>query len=215
MIAFEQICAAGEEGVGLKAMLEPVAEALGNTPAISRKSYVHPGADRRGQGGAGSGFGLQCPRPTKYLSSAERGLIAFLGRKTSAGKPGAQTMNEQASLDIQAGQLWGETLAWLSSHSLQILLGFAAGAVIVALLLGVKWLGVRICGTDPDHVHWRTVLGRVLAGTRLWFMVALGGAAGGRLCRRARAGRDDDRRSISSSPRRCRSPCGCARSSSA
>ena len=42
MIAFEQICAAGEEGVGLKAMLEPVAEALGNTPAISRKSYVHP-----------------------------------------------------------------------------------------------------------------------------------------------------------------------------
>ena len=41
-IAFEQICAAGEEGVGLKAMLEPVAEALGNTPAISRKSYVHP-----------------------------------------------------------------------------------------------------------------------------------------------------------------------------
>ncbi len=42
VIAFEQICAAGEEGVGLNAMLEPVAEALGNTPAISRKSYVHP-----------------------------------------------------------------------------------------------------------------------------------------------------------------------------
>jgi len=82
-------------------------------------------------------------------------------------------MNEQASLDIQAGQLWGETLAWLSSHSLQIILGFAAGAVIVALLLGLKWLGVRLCGTDPDHVHWRTVLGRVLAGTRLWFMVGL------------------------------------------
>ena len=41
-IAFAQICAAGEEGVGLNALLEPVAEALGNTPAISRKSYVHP-----------------------------------------------------------------------------------------------------------------------------------------------------------------------------
>jgi small-conductance mechanosensitive channel len=82
-------------------------------------------------------------------------------------------MNEQASLDIQAGQLWGETIAWLSSHSLQIILGFAAGAVIVAILLGLKWVGVRLCGTDPDHVHWRTVLGRVLAGTRLWFMVGL------------------------------------------
>src|SRR4029079_9245480 len=84
-------------------------------------------------------------------------------------------MNQQASLDIQTGQLWAETLAWLSSHSLQIILGFAAGALIVLLLLGVKWVGVRICGTDPDHVHWRTVLGRVLAGSRLWIMVAFAG----------------------------------------
>jgi len=92
-------------------------------------------------------------------------------------------MNEHASLDIQTGQLWAETTAWLSSHSLQIILGFAGGAAIVLLLLGVKWVGVRICGTDPDHVHWRTVLGRVLAGTRLWFMIAfaarvVGGYAG-------------------------------------
>jgi small-conductance mechanosensitive channel len=81
-------------------------------------------------------------------------------------------MNEHASLDIQTGQLWAEMIAWLSSHSLQIILGFAAGAVIVLLLLGIKWVGVRICGTDPDHVHWRTVLGRVLAGSRIWFMIA-------------------------------------------
>jgi len=80
VIAFEQICAAGDEGVGLKAMLEPVAEALGNTPAISRKSYVHPALIDAVKAAKG-GFGLQCPRPTKYLSSAERGLIAFLGRK--------------------------------------------------------------------------------------------------------------------------------------
>jgi len=81
-------------------------------------------------------------------------------------------MNEHASIDIQTGQLWAETTAWLAGHSLQIILGFAAGAVIVAVLLGVKWVGVRICGTDPNHVHWRTVLGRMLAGTRLWFMIA-------------------------------------------
>jgi DNA topoisomerase-1 len=79
-IAFEQICAAGEEGIGLNAMLEPVAQALGNTPAISRKSYVHPALIEAVKGGKG-GFGLQCPHPTKYLSGAERGLIAFLGRK--------------------------------------------------------------------------------------------------------------------------------------
>jgi DNA topoisomerase-1 len=77
-IAFEQICGAGEGGIGLNAMLEPVAEALGNTPAISRKSYVHPAlVDAVKQART---LSLQCPRPTKYLSSAERGLIAFLGK---------------------------------------------------------------------------------------------------------------------------------------
>jgi small-conductance mechanosensitive channel len=82
-------------------------------------------------------------------------------------------MNEVASLDLQARTLWADMLAWLSSHTLQILLGIAAGTVIVLVLLGVKWLGVRLCGTDSGAVHWRTVVGRVLARTRLWFMIAL------------------------------------------
>ena len=81
VIAFAQIRTAGEDGIGLNAMLEPVAEALGNTPAISRKSYVHPALidavktakDERLRG-------LICPRATRYLSSAERGLIAFLDK---------------------------------------------------------------------------------------------------------------------------------------
>jgi DNA topoisomerase-1 len=77
-IAFEQICAAGEGGIGLNAMLEPVAEALGNTPAISRKSYVHPALVEAVKDGKGVSLRRQCPRPTKYLSAAERGLIDFL-----------------------------------------------------------------------------------------------------------------------------------------
>ena len=81
VIAFEQICGAGEEGVGLKTMLEPVAEALGNTPAISRKSYVHPAIVDAVKEAPRRRLSLHCPRSTKYLSSAERGLIAFLGRR--------------------------------------------------------------------------------------------------------------------------------------
>lgn len=80
-IAFEQICAADEDGIGLNAMLEPVAEALGNTPTMARKSYVHPAlieAVKRDKGVALRG--LTCPRGTKYLSGAERGLIAFLDK---------------------------------------------------------------------------------------------------------------------------------------
>jgi small-conductance mechanosensitive channel len=82
-------------------------------------------------------------------------------------------MNQSDSLGGQAQRLWADVAAWLSSHSVQILLGLLAGAAIVAVLLGVRWLGARICGTDPTHTHWRSVLGRVLAGTRLWFMIAV------------------------------------------
>jgi DNA topoisomerase-1 len=78
-IAFEQICGAGTEGISLKQLLEPVAKALGNTPAISRKSYVHPALIEAVKDKKNAPIpGLPCPRPTKYLSGAERGLIAFL-----------------------------------------------------------------------------------------------------------------------------------------
>ena len=86
-IAFEQICAAGEEGISLKEMLEPVADALGNTPAISRKSYVHPALiEAVKQNPRDPLGGLQCPRATKYLSSAERGLIEFLENEAAAAE---------------------------------------------------------------------------------------------------------------------------------
>lgn len=78
-IAFEQLCKAGDKGITLKQMVEPVAEALGNTPAISRKSYIHPALIEAVKENARNPLdGLQCPRKTKYLSSAERGLILFL-----------------------------------------------------------------------------------------------------------------------------------------
>ncbi len=82
-------------------------------------------------------------------------------------------MNQSDSLDTQIRTLWADMGAWLSSHSLQIILGFAAGAVIVAAMLGLKWLALRLCRGDRDAAHWRTVFGRVLAQTRLWFMIAV------------------------------------------
>jgi DNA topoisomerase-1 len=57
--------------------MEPVAEALGNTPAISRKSYVHPALIEAAKDAGAIGTG-KLPRPGKYLTAAERGLIEFL-----------------------------------------------------------------------------------------------------------------------------------------
>jgi len=80
-------------------------------------------------------------------------------------------MNEPASLDLQFRTLWADITSWMSSHSLQIILGVAAATLVVAVMLGLKWVGLRICRSDPEHSHWRTVLGRVFASTRLWFMI--------------------------------------------
>jgi DNA topoisomerase-1 len=63
--------------VKLKSVIEPVAEALGNTAAISRKSYVHPALIEAAKD-AGAIGERPLPRASKYLSSAERGLIEFL-----------------------------------------------------------------------------------------------------------------------------------------
>ena len=89
VIALKQLCAAGEGGVSLKQMLEPVAEALGNTPAISRKSYIHPALIQTVKANPHKPLGdLRCPPATEYLSSAERGLILFL--ETAAATDGQE-----------------------------------------------------------------------------------------------------------------------------
>ncbi len=79
VIAFETIRAADPSSLTLKELLVPVAAALGNTPAISRKSYVHPALIAAvNDGGIAQLAATPLPRPTTYLTAAERGLIAFL-----------------------------------------------------------------------------------------------------------------------------------------
>ena len=88
VIAFEQMLTAAEHDkarISLKTVLEPVAEALGNTPAISRKSYVHPKLIEAARDRPRNPLnGVERPRARKWLSSEEVGLLKFLaGRKRS------------------------------------------------------------------------------------------------------------------------------------
>jgi DNA topoisomerase-1 len=95
VIAFDQMLKkADDTRISVKTVVEPVAEALGNTPAISRKSYVHPRLleavkeDPRDPLG-----GLERPRPRKRLSSTEVGLLEYLAqgaRRVRRRKPKPQ-----------------------------------------------------------------------------------------------------------------------------
>jgi DNA topoisomerase-1 len=103
VIAFDEMLTAQEQEkarVSLKTVLEPVAEALGNTPAISRKSYVHPklieAARERPRDPLG---GMERPRARKWLSSAEVGLLDFLaGKKRRARKADAVEQTADAAV---------------------------------------------------------------------------------------------------------------------
>ncbi|MXO66821.1 DNA topoisomerase IB [Altericroceibacterium endophyticum] len=62
----------------IKAMMEQVSARLGNTPAIARKSYVHPAIIAQIDEQVAWRSTLKLPRKTRWLSREERGLIALL-----------------------------------------------------------------------------------------------------------------------------------------
>lgn len=92
LLAFEHILGAVREGrPSLKPMLEAVASALGNTPAISRKSYIHPALIELCRSEKpGDLCTLKLPRATQYLTGRERALIGFLDEIAAAQHSRAQ-----------------------------------------------------------------------------------------------------------------------------
>jgi DNA topoisomerase-1 len=82
-IAFDTLLEADEQKkVSVNTMIEPVAEALGNTVAISRKSYVHPALVEAAKERPRDPLpGLDRPPARKWLSSAEVGLLQFLAKR--------------------------------------------------------------------------------------------------------------------------------------
>lgn len=90
VLAFD-VLAHAEGQVGIKALTDAVAEHLGNTAAVTRKSYIHPALFELAERQAKWREGLSLPRATQWLSREERGLIELLegglakrGRKVAA-----------------------------------------------------------------------------------------------------------------------------------
>ena len=75
--------------ITVKTVIEPVAEALGNTETMSRKAYVHPALIEAVKESARNPLnGMERPRARKWMSSAEVALIDFLKRKPRRRKAG-------------------------------------------------------------------------------------------------------------------------------
>jgi DNA topoisomerase I len=77
VLAFEWLATHPE--TRLKPMLDFVSGELGNTPAIARKSYIHPALIELAKDDAeATKAEIHPKRPTRWLSGHERGLLAFL-----------------------------------------------------------------------------------------------------------------------------------------
>jgi DNA topoisomerase-1 len=91
VLAFEQMLDKAENArLSLDTMIEPVAEALGNTVAMSRKAYVHPALIAAVKERPRDPLdGAERPPASKWLSACEVGLIRFLGEHTPKDQRGA------------------------------------------------------------------------------------------------------------------------------
>jgi DNA topoisomerase-1 len=92
VLAFEQMLdKATDARISVNTMIEPVAEALGNTVAMSRKAYVHPALIEAVKDNPRDPLkGLERRRAQKWLSSCEVALIPFLNKVArKARKAGA------------------------------------------------------------------------------------------------------------------------------
>jgi DNA topoisomerase-1 len=91
VLAFEQMLDKAENArISVTTMVEPVAEALGNTPAMSRKAYVHPALIEAVKARPRDPLdGLRRPRARKWLSSCEVALIPFLNKVSRKARKAA------------------------------------------------------------------------------------------------------------------------------
>lgn len=81
VLAFGAVVGAKGEQPSLKQVLAAVCAQLGNTPAVARRSYIHPAVlDQIGR----PAVGVSLPRATRWLSREERGLLALLAEHPNA-----------------------------------------------------------------------------------------------------------------------------------
>ena len=79
-----ELLASTNDKVTIKNVIENVAQHLGNTPAVTRRSYVHPAVIGLVDIQDEWREGLEVPRTTKWLTRWERGLMELLEQSPAA-----------------------------------------------------------------------------------------------------------------------------------
>jgi len=66
----------------------------------------------------------------------------------------------------------GNVFTWLVANLDRLAIGALIAAAIVGVMLVMRWIGYRILAGEPEIWGWKGIIGRVLARTSAFFMVA-------------------------------------------
>ena len=66
----------------------------------------------------------------------------------------------------------GSLFDWTLGNLDRLAIGVLIAAAIVAVMLAMRWVGYRILASEPEMWAWKGIIGRVLAKTSVFFMVA-------------------------------------------
>jgi len=64
-------------------------------------------------------------------------------------------------------------LVWIDTHTAEIVISLGVAAIIVVIMIGLRRYGRRWYEHNTSMDTWRSVVGRTMAKTRTWFMIAL------------------------------------------
>ena len=78
---------------------------------------------------------------------------------------------ERGGLGERSARVTRELSDWLANNSADIALAIVAAAAITLLLIGLRSFGHRLVRHRAPDVHWRSIFGRVLAKTSLFFII--------------------------------------------
>jgi hypothetical protein len=80
------------------------------------------------------------------------------------------------NLTGKGDQLASEASSWLANNSLDILIAAAIGALIALFLIGIRSLGCKMIASRSGDTHWPTIFGRVVAKTKVFFIIMVSAA---------------------------------------
>ncbi len=129
--------------ISVNTMIEPVAEALGNTVAMSRKAYVHPAliaaVKERPRDPLG---GMERPRARKWLSSCEVGVDPVPARSGETKRRNQPPLDRDRPRRQDTGDGNGSLSPSGSKPTATgLLIGLLVGVALVALMLLLRSLG--------------------------------------------------------------------------